>query len=48
MIGATTISEFRKYFEKDAALERRFQPVDVHEPDNEKAIDILKVQLDTT
>ncbi len=42
VIGATTISEFRKYFEKDAALERRFQPVDVHEPDKEKAIDILK------
>lgn len=31
VIGATTISEFRKYFEKDAALERRFQPIDVQE-----------------
>jgi len=42
VIGATTISEFRKYFEKDAALERRFQPVDVAEPDKNQAIDILK------
>ena len=41
VIGATTISEFRKYFEKDAALERRFQPIDVQEPDKDAAIDIL-------
>lgn len=40
-IGATTISEFRKYFEKDAALERRFQPVRVDEPSMEDAILIL-------
>lgn len=42
VIGATTISEFRKHFEKDAALERRFQPVDIAEPDEEQAIEILK------
>ncbi len=42
MIGATTTSEYRKYVEKDAALERRFQPVTVHEPTEEEAIDILK------
>lgn len=42
VIGATTISEFRKYFEKDAALERRFQPVTVEEPIEEQAVEILK------
>lgn len=41
LIGATTISEYRKYVEKDAALERRFQPVTVEEPDREEAIRIL-------
>ena len=42
LIGATTISEYRKNIEKDAALERRFQPVTVDEPSNEDAIQILK------
>lgn len=42
VIGATTISEYRKYFEKDAALERRFQPVNVEEPTEEQAVEILK------
>lgn len=42
VIGATTISEFRKYFEKDAALERRFQPVTVEEPTEKQAVEILK------
>ena len=42
MIGATTINEYRKYIEKDAALERRFQPVMVDEPDLEDAIAILR------
>lgn len=42
MIGATTTAEFRKYIEKDAALERRFQPVDVQEPTREQTIEILK------
>ncbi len=42
MIGATTITEYRKYVEKDAALERRFQPVNVDEPTKEEALDILK------
>ena len=42
MIGATTITEYRKYVEKDAALERRFQPVNVDEPTKEEAIEILK------
>lgn len=41
LIGATTISEYRKYIEKDAALERRFQPVTVEEPTEEEAIRIL-------
>jgi ATP-dependent Clp protease ATP-binding subunit ClpC len=40
-IGATTINEYRKYIEKDAALERRFQPVRVEEPTKEEAINIL-------
>lgn len=42
MIGATTIAEYRKYVEKDAALERRFQPVSVEEPSEEEAIRILE------
>lgn len=42
LIGATTIVEYRKYIEKDAALERRFQPITVEEPDKEKCLDILK------
>ena len=42
IIGATTISEYRKYIEKDAALERRFQPVNVDEPSEEEAVEILK------
>ena len=42
IIGATTRDEYRKYFEKDAALARRFQPVTVEEPDVAKTIDILK------
>jgi ATP-dependent Clp protease ATP-binding subunit ClpC len=41
-IGATTIDEYRKYIEKDAALERRFQPITVGEPSKEEAVDILK------
>ena len=41
LIGATTLDEYRKYIEKDAALERRFQPVDVSEPDTEETIAIL-------
>ena len=41
LIGATTISEYRKYIEKDAALERRFQPVMVEEPTEQEAIEIL-------
>jgi ATP-dependent Clp protease ATP-binding subunit ClpB len=41
-IGATTLDEFRKYIEKDAALERRFQPVLVSEPDEEDSISILR------
>ena len=42
LIGATTINEYRKYIEKDAALERRFQPVMVDEPTEEESIAILK------
>lgn len=41
-IGATTLKEYRKYVEKDAALERRFQPVPVDEPTSEDAISILR------
>src|SRR5699024_1351358 len=41
-IGATTLDEFRKHIEKDAALERRFQPVMVDEPNEEDAVLILK------
>ena len=42
VVGATTLNEYRKYIEKDAALERRFQPVTVGEPTPETAIEILK------
>ncbi|MBE6737546.1 MAG: ATP-dependent Clp protease ATP-binding subunit [Ruminococcaceae bacterium] len=42
VIGATTPAEYRKYIEKDAALERRFQPVDVCEPSRDEAVEILK------
>ena len=42
LIGATTIQEYRKYIEKDAALERRFQPVTVPEPSVEETVEILK------
>ena len=41
-IGATTIKEYRKYIEKDAALERRFQPVSIEEPSREQSLEILK------
>ena len=41
VVGATTLNEYRKYIEKDAALERRFQPVNVDEPTEEEAIDML-------
>ncbi|KPK00936.1 MAG: Clp protease ClpB [Nitrospira bacterium SG8_35_4] len=41
-VGATTLSEYRKYIEKDPALERRFQPVHVHEPNVEDTISILR------
>lgn len=42
LIGATTVEEYRKYIEKDAALERRFQPVRVEEPTEEETLEILK------
>jgi len=42
IIGATTLDEYRKHIEKDAALERRFQPINVGEPTEEEAIEILK------
>ena len=42
VIGATTLDEYRRHIEKDAALERRFQPVTVGEPTEQEAIDILK------
>ena len=42
VVGATTLNEYRKYIEKDAALERRFQPVQVVEPSRESALEILK------
>ncbi|MDD6193954.1 MAG: ATP-dependent Clp protease ATP-binding subunit [Lachnospiraceae bacterium] len=42
VIGATTIGEYRKYVEKDAALERRFQPITVEEPTTREAVDILQ------
>ncbi|WP_411169500.1 ATP-dependent Clp protease ATP-binding subunit [Clostridium sp. MB05] len=41
-IGATTIDEYRKYIEKDSALERRFQPVNIEEPSKEETLEILK------
>lgn len=42
LIGATTLEEYRKYIEKDAALERRFQPITVEEPTEEETLEILK------
>ncbi|MFR5116629.1 MAG: hypothetical protein ACLTDV_06115 [Eubacterium sp.] len=42
IIGATTIQEYRKHIEKDAALERRFQPVIVEEPSVEQTVEILR------
>ena len=42
VIGATTFNEYRKYIEKDAALERRFQPVTVEEPSMEDAVQMLQ------
>lgn len=42
IIGATTLEEYRKYIEKDAALERRFQPVNVEEPSEDETVEILK------
>jgi len=42
VVGATTLDEYRKYIEKDAALERRFQPVNVDEPTEEEAVAILR------
>lgn len=42
LIGATTLEEYRKYIEKDAALERRFQPITVNEPTEEEAVGILR------
>ena len=42
IIGATTLEEYRKYIEKDSALERRFQPIIVDEPSKEEAVEILK------
>ena len=42
LIGATTINEYRKYIEKDSALERRFQPVTIDEPSEEESVSILK------
>ncbi len=42
VIGATTLDEYRKYIEKDAALERRFQPIQVDEPSTEETVEILK------
>lgn len=46
IVGATTLTEYRKYIEKDAALERRFQPVKVEEPSEEDAIKMLKCLRD--
>jgi ATP-dependent Clp protease ATP-binding subunit ClpC len=42
-IGATTLDEYRKHIEKDAALERRFQPIIVHEPSAEEAVEMLRI-----
>ncbi|MCY0485507.1 hypothetical protein OVV87_28585, partial [Klebsiella pneumoniae] len=47
LIGATTLNEYQKYIEKDAALERRFQPVTVPEPTVAQAIMILRGLRDT-
>ena len=47
-IGATTTDEYRKYIEKDAALERRFQPIQVHEPTIAETIEILKACVSVT
>lgn len=41
-VGATTLQEYRRYFEKDAALERRFQPIQINEPDRETCLSILR------
>ncbi len=46
LIGATTLDEYRKYIEKDAAFERRFQPVKVEEPTEQAAIDMLRALRD--
>ena len=48
IMGATTITEYRKYVEKDVALERRFQPVTVEEPGEEQTVAILKGLLVNT
>ena len=48
VIGATTLDEYRKNIEKDAALERRFQPVQINEPSAEDAVEILKVCATST
>ena len=42
IIGATTLEEFRKHLEKDSALERRFQPLTIHEPNEEQAVRIME------
>ena len=47
-IGATTLKEYRKYFEKDTALQRRFQPVKVDEPSINEALQILRGIKDRT
>ena len=46
LIGATTVEEYRKYIEKDSALERRFSPIQVDEPTEAETIEILKTPLD--
>ena len=45
VIGATTIDEYRKYIEKDAALERRFQPITVKEPTREETLEIYRASV---
>ena len=45
VIGATTVSEYRQYIERDGALERRFQPILVNEPTVDEAIDILNAVM---
>ena len=45
VIGATTISEYRKYIEKDAALERRLQPIMIKEPTIEQTVEILTKKI---